>query len=77
MQSHLLSYGSIGLYFEALTDRGGDVSGEDLLALPDGQLRPQLQPQVGELDIVGVIEAGVVDEAVDRVQRHTGAATVM
>ena len=65
------------LVFLALTDRGGDVPGEDLLALPDGQLRPQLQPQVGELDIVGVIEAGVVDEAVDRVQRHTGAATVM
>ena len=55
-----------------LTDGGGDVPGEDLLALPDGQLRPQLQPQVGELDVVGVVEAGVVDEAVHRVQRHPG-----
>ena len=57
----------------ALTDGRRDVPGEDLLALPDGQLRPQLEPQVGELDVVGVVEARVVDEAVHRVQRHTGA----
>ena len=30
--------------------------------------------EVGELDVVGVVDAGMVDEAVDGVERHARAA---
>ena len=52
------------------TYSGRDVSGVDLLSLLDGQLRPELQVVVGELDVVCVVVAGVVDEAVDWVEGH-------
>ena len=61
---------------QLLTYCGGDVSCEDFLSLLDWELRPELEVQVGELDVVGIVEACVVDEAVDGVEGHAGAAFV-
>ena len=59
-----------------LTYRWRNVSREDLFSLPDGQLRPELQVEVRELDVVGVVVASVVDEAVDGVDDDPGDALV-
>ena len=83
LTNHILLYFS---YLQALscsqllstlTYRGRNVSGGDLLALLDGELRPQLEVEVGELDVVGVVETGVVDQAVDGVEGHAGAAVLL
>ena len=56
-----------------VAQRGRDVPRGDLLAFLDGQLGAQLQAVVRKLDVVRVVQAGVVDQAVDGVQGDAGA----
>ena len=56
-----------------VAESAGHVPGGDLLPRLDLHLGPHLQVEVLSLDVVGVADAGTVDEAVHGVEHHARA----
>jgi len=58
------------------TNSRRNVAGKDLFTLSNGYLRSQLEVEIWKLDVIRVVQASVVDQAVDGVQNNSRKALI-